>query len=182
MALEEKRWYNNPWLLALVPVALSSPFFNDLIRGLPVATTFKILASCLQSAMNYDVKLKWILTVGILILLLRWVVVVVKKSAKKVGQEEQRTRMLNHTAEKISGLVWTWDWDYNEMINKYEAKNAAALCPNTTCKNIKLQSDSSVITFSGHGLRCPNCQSAFVSPADAKGVELWVENSYSQIN
>lgn len=71
-----------------------------------------------------------------------------------MAHKESKTHY--YKADKFDGIIWIWDWVYNDLIKQYEAKNINPICPQSPCKNVTMK--LGLENDFGKYYLCPNCQ------------------------
>ncbi|QNR86745.1 hypothetical protein H9N25_10350 [Pedobacter riviphilus] len=79
-------------------------------------------------------------------------------------------RKLDYVAEKINGIVFRWEWIYNDLIKEHEVKHITPCCKNPDCKNEGLKP-----TAVDRIYQCQICNRCLTVQTDRKALEDYIE-------
>lgn len=158
------RFINRPWVLGIGTTVLggvATSFIYDSLKQLPLSTTAKNvyiwIKSGINSFLNFDIKLWWIL-VGIVIIILIASIPSKKPQTKSREPQEPETPdtplTLPNFYKYTSGVLkrWRWNWRWKKMYDgNYQIDNLTAQCPK--CDTPMFEGERlGFLSF-----RCPRC-------------------------
>jgi hypothetical protein len=188
---QKEKWYNHGWMYVIGGVVLApvGTIVFDWIKQIPFLSTLKHL-------LFYKIEM-W---VGISIVIITFLISVIlisrikakytfyylsyykaKPKISLANNAEKKSReqeMLAYRADKFEGLIWVWEWIYNDIISRHEAKNAVPLCPDLNCKNQKLADKGYDGEFGYHEFKCLNCKLKYQTQYSPQDIEEDIENKY----
>lgn len=150
--MKNKKWINYPWIIGLGTSIFS--FFlaivYDYLKGKPIFNTIlqilKGLWNFIILALNYKIKLCWLILVIVIIIAFTYLVI-------KFRQEEiVKPDYCNYRGDKFKIWKWSWDWEFDRYKKTWHVTNLTANCPN--CDTRLIESSS---IYNGILFECPRC-------------------------
>lgn len=126
-----KKIFSNNWVIGIGTGTVSGFIIlalSDWFNKTPILTSFNILSTLFLALMNSSLKLWWVL---LAMLLLSSIYIIVKMIKTSPIDE-----MLAYKADKFGHHIWQWDWRYNDILKRYEVKNASPLCNQEECNHL----------------------------------------------
>ncbi len=128
MSKNETKWYKNNWTIGLVTSAILPTILSiivDLFKFKQPLTTFGEIWNWLWNniwyLLNYEVKIWWLLTLGIFYL-------IVKKTLKGfLKPKTEEPEFITYKRDKFIELPWEWDYKISNYV--YEVVNLRPFCP-----------------------------------------------------
>lgn len=164
------------WLLKLVyEWYTNAPILST------IGEWYNFIESGLLYAINFQFKLWWLVTGMIFLAFMRYLLILIvsvtdKTSSnfysgentesklkinhvpfdeyKKLEKERLLTKKLEYVAEKIGGVVFKWEWIYNDLIKEHEIKHIVPCCKTPSCNNEGLK-----LVIPNNIYRCNICNS-----------------------
>ncbi|MDY0906585.1 hypothetical protein [Pedobacter sp. CFBP9032] len=145
-----KQFFNHEWVKNVsysVIAGLILLFFTEVIFKLPIlATTMK--------GIKY---IGGVLALQIPVYMVLIAIVVISLTWRYLKERKNSNERLRYTADKFEHITWRWEWKYNQLIKRYEVKNAAPVCPDDECSLLPMISEGVSEEFGVYMWRCQDC-------------------------
>jgi hypothetical protein len=148
---KKEKWWNNTWLQGIV-LAFISALAPDIIKGIPLFTTIKVITTSIQKFLTISINIQiqiglFLLIVIPLIGLLTYTASKIKKRVNRLNTslkaaehklyliEQEKTKIPpppEHTAytqDTFKLWTWKWNWVYSESHKSWVVSNLKPYCP-----------------------------------------------------
>jgi hypothetical protein len=150
--MKSKEWIKSPWTISIVTTIfgflLSTVY--DYSKSKPIFSTIlqilKGLWNFIISALNFNIKVWWLIVSLIVIIAIIYLVINFKQ------EKTIKPDFYNYRDERFKFWRWSWDWKFNYSKNVWCISNLTAHCPKCDTPLINHSNFYGELIF-----ECPRC-------------------------
>ncbi len=145
------KWIKSPWTISFVTAIFSLilTIIYDYFKQNPFLSTIievvKWIGNKIIFILNYDIKVWWILSSIITIVIL---ILFINLRREKIIKPD----FYNYKEDKFKKWKWSWDWEYNRIKGGWDVKRMQPYCPHCDTPLIK-NSSLYILEY-----WCPRCE------------------------
>ncbi|HAT4256586.1 TPA: hypothetical protein I9065_003009 [Clostridium perfringens] len=162
-----KKFFSNPWTIAIIPpliLAIITPLWISWWKNMNLSESINFITEKLWNIFNYKLPL-WLILIVVVFLIIS--LIVIDRLLNSLGNNENPSKTnypdWYYNFKEMNFKEWLFVWDYRLTLNgSLEIVDLKPIC---TCRCDLLKKSRIGNTYYGTSvLQCPNCKKVYKNP------------------